>query len=226
MKIYYFVLLLVSLLGQLTAQPISKHESDPVGLLGQQRRDLHTQSRRTLASEEANNATTESAVCDQVNTQTHFGLDEVLTNVSDTGIVSNAFDCCELCQLIPQCQAWNRNRTSGECILGYSTDDHLIGGGDLDFDAGFIWGRIHSIALTPPSGTDGQPCRVNTGVRYPRGHRVGQGRVQEPVDCCEICRGSNNCRSWYHTSRRARCILNGNTPHALSASDEYTGGTV
>eukprot|EP00210_Caulerpa_lentillifera_P004437 g4234.t1 len=71
------------------------------------------------------------------------------------------------------------------------------------------------------------PCRITSGTIYPNGNVLAQGTTNSSYICCEFCRSSTYCNSWYFIVRNERCILNENTPQArVRNSLRFAGGTV
>lgn len=226
MKAFYFVLFTFLLPGERAFRSIAERGGNLIEFSENGKSNMRTLLQRD-SEEASNNTSTDYPVCGNVYSHTRCYFDEVLTNVSTSETTSNAFGCCQLCQDTPACQAWTRDRDTGECILGFTYDNVARLEHEIEFDGGTIPSRIR--ALVMPATSEDQPipsCPVTTGVRYPGGNRVGQGEVQHPENCCQICRGSNDCRSWYHSATRRRCILNGNVPPAVNASSNYSGGTI
>eukprot|EP00210_Caulerpa_lentillifera_P009308 g8872.t1 len=70
-------------------------------------------------------------------------------------------------------------------------------------------------------------CQFNEGVTYPGGDVLAEGNGRSNTFCCELCRSSRNCNSWFHIRRNNRCILNRNIPDLVARrASRFVGGTI
>eukprot|EP00210_Caulerpa_lentillifera_P009322 g8886.t1 len=154
------------------------------------------------------------------------------------------FECCQACQGINTCNVWTHNRENGLCLLYNVIRANFRRSSESELDLGEIPGQnvLTETAEGPAAQTarttvlftseigDFAPipsCRIIRGVTYPDGDVLAEGNGRSDSFCCELCRSSANCNSWYHNRRSNLCILNRNTPAPVSrAALRFVGGTI
>jgi len=142
---------------------------------------------------------------------------------------SNVLECCEACQRTQNCTTWVRRRTRGTCVLfnvqaaGFQRDPFR----KVDI-GGFVGQKTRLAAfLRAPQANRPPKCRINKGVTYPDGIVLVQGRAPTSWYCCEVCRTSGDCNSWYFNKRTNGCVLNRNVPTARELpSSPFLSGVV
>lgn len=133
--------------------------------------------------------------------------------------------CCEACFEDGFCTSWSRNRSSGACELVSAREATFSRFPPSEFDVGGFLGYELEAEDDPGSGP--RPfveCSPNRGIRYPNGDVLARGSARTSLLCCETCRYSRDCSSWYYNNRNNRCILNRDTPASRSAPSRFEGG--
>jgi len=133
--------------------------------------------------------------------------------------------CCEVCRVLYTCTSWRRNRTSGACELINAQQATYLRVAN-DFDVGGFLGE--EIEIETDAGSGDRPigeCPRTRGIIYPNGSVLRRERVPSSLVCCESCRQSSDCNSWYYNNWNRMCALNRDTPAARSAPDRFQGGS-
>lgn len=142
---------------------------------------------------------------------------------------SNVLECCKACQRTQNCTTWVRRRIRGTCVLfsvqaaGFQRDPFR------KVDIGGFIGQKATLAvfLRAPRTTRPPRCRRNKGLTYPGGIVLVQGSAPTSWYCCEVCRSSGDCNSWYFNKRTNGCVLNQNIPAPRELpSSPFVGGVV
>jgi len=142
------------------------------------------------------------------------------------GTASTITVCCEACQATQSCTSWRRNRSTGYCELISATQASFTRLPDSAFDIGGFLGD--ELLADYDAGSGPRPlveCRLNRGVVYTNGNVLTRGSTQSSFTCCETCRFSRDCFSWYYNNSNRRCILNRNRASARSAPSRFEGGS-
>jgi len=131
--------------------------------------------------------------------------------------------CCEACDAMETCTSWSRNRSSGACEL-INAQEASFAIAASDFEVGGFLGEEFEASVAPPERPVGE-CNPSRGVTYPNGDVLTRGSARTSLICCETCRYSYDCFSWYYNSANNRCILNRNTPASRPAASRFKGGS-
>lgn len=143
-----------------------------------------------------------------------------------TFTAANITACCEGCQSMENCTTFHRNRASGSCELFSLEEVYFLINSNSDFDIGGFVGKETRAKSHPVPSTSPVPdCRINRGVSYPNGEVLKRRSYPTARHCCEACRASGDCNSWYYNNRNRRCTLNHDIPAAVATnSSRFRGG--
>lgn len=131
--------------------------------------------------------------------------------------------CCEACEAMEACTSWSRNRSSGACELINAREASFVIAAS-DFEVGGFLGEEFEASIAPPERPVGE-CNPRRGVTYPNGNVLTRGSARTSLICCDACRYSYDCNSWYYNTANNRCILNRNTPLSRPAASRFEGGS-
>ena len=137
-------------------------------------------------------------------------------NNPNATLTESPLQCCRLCFDDTRCLTWSRDRRDGRCFLMLIVPPLMP---NPDFDSGALEG-VDAQATVPATR-----CEVVRGIFYPNGRQLEQRRARGTGQCCERCRRNSECFSWHFHRPTRNCVLNGNTPGAISNS-EYNGNSI
>jgi len=173
----------------------------------------------------AQNDETEEIDCNEVilGADVDLGGGRVLRSLTTSTIT----ECCEECQSMEGCTTFRRSRSSGSCELLNVEATRFQINSNSDFDiGGFVLTEsiLKSSGVLPPSPPP--DCKINQGVTYPKGDILSRGNGRSANHCCEVCRASSECNSWYYKRENNRCTLNRNIPSAVEEdASSFKGGS-
>eukprot|EP00210_Caulerpa_lentillifera_P009302 g8867.t1 len=92
-----------------------------------------------------------------------------------------------------------------------------------------IGGKIIQIITNavdePPClSCSGYKCISVPGAVYKGGKVIHDTETKDEEECCQLCRESDKCISWWRNSKTKRCVLNSDYPAYVSNS-KFHGGT-
>lgn len=161
-----------------------------------------------------------------------YALDGTLLRVV---LTNSTLDCCTACNNLDRCTTWSRNRDNGFCELyevaftRFRTpiyEESRARNFDMNDIGGFVGEEIILASFVASPTAIPPECSVTQGISYPGGTVLAQGNAQSALYCCELCRVSRDCYSWYYDMSKDRCTLNSNIPSLVNRdSTQFSGGT-
>eukprot|EP00210_Caulerpa_lentillifera_P009295 g8860.t1 len=231
----------VFLYGVCTTQNDTSAVNGPTAL-----NSMRTPSENLLA-EESTSASSSSSEINEEPLEKCFDVKfEALLTIRNGTTLQNLttnsiFECCEACERTGRCTTWRRNRFNGRCELFEAEEARFRQNQFTKYDIGGFVGQIllvealidvrivaepdPLVARTAVSSSSG--CRIVEGATYPNGIVLDRRMVSSSNICCEVCRISSNCNSWYFNKRSRMCIVNRNEPIAIvRRSSRFAGGRI
>jgi len=225
MTIFTLVLILLLLSGLCTANSpndlqLENTEYEFEALASNGRALEQTTSRNAYPQEDE----TAEINCSEVTRGVDLFVEE--DSVLRTFTARSMIRCCRACQSMENCTTFRRNRSNGSCELINDPLSSFEINPTSDYDAGgFLWSE--SMLVVDETSAPIPDCRTIQGRTYPNGSILTQGNSPSSEHCCETCRSSRDCNSWYYNNRSGRCTLNRNIPASVTAdSSRFSGGSV